>query len=294
MALADVVSFRAVYDQYRELISASQVVEEPTAAQIHIFAIQANRWIRRGWEWWWWPQLMETQERYFRAEWDAAAAYAEDDEIYYAGTVTGYYRALAATVAGESPDTTPASWEEITDLDAYVAYAQAGEDRIGTFCQIYPENPRGQRRPRTVLFALDGRGATITSCSVPASVWVEYRRPCPTWRGPAYDAALAYAAGVTRYYADGADAYAGDFWTTLAATTAGQNPQNTPAKWSKVELPAWLGDFAARGAYDVAMRGDAQNDRANGEEGNAWSWLYDERLKLQNAGGAVRRVGFAA
>jgi len=263
--------------------------ESLTTADETTFNRLFNRWARRGWNWFFWAVLTPVEERYFRAEW-AAGDYAADAEVRYGDPVV-YYRASVPCTAADVPGVST-SWEVISNLDAYIAYVQAGETPIGTFKSIHPSDPRGQRNPRKLPFVPDDRGAMLVGETVPTSVWVRYRLRCPEWTGATYSASTAYAAGKTRYYASTTEGFEGDYWLTVAATDAGQSPETHPAKWSRIEIPKFLEEFAAHGAHLDWQRGEEQTSKAIAEESPCWAWLYDERDKEQNQGGNVRRVGF--
>lgn len=280
------VPYRAVRDLFGELVAN----DSPDANAIASFGRLFGRVMRRGWGFQFWPETMDLQERRYRPTW-AAGTYAEDDEVWHAATAA-YYRCIDTTTT-EEPSATPTDWEVLEMVDAYVAWEQTGEDEIGRFKEIWSENFRESRSAFKLKFELDDRGARLTENSVPASVWVYFQVPCPNWIGADYSAGATYAVGTTRYYsgsADSADAFYGDFWTTIAATTAGQNPETHPAKWAKVEVPAFMTDFAAHTCKLGYNEGDGQLDKALQAGGEAWAWLYDEMDRLQAQGGQYRKV----
>lgn len=55
---------------------------------------------------------------------DAALTYAVDDQIYFvdSNSVGNFYKCIVATSAGESPETTPASWDLIEIFDTFFQY----------------------------------------------------------------------------------------------------------------------------------------------------------------------------
>ncbi len=244
-----------------------------------------GRVIRRGWEWYFWPFLMLLEQRYFRDAW-AAGSYASGAEVYHAAT-DKYWSANAAAIAGDVPGVST-KWTQITNLDAYVGWEQTGKTALGTVRAIYRANPRTSSSAARLNFVPDERGVTIVSTSVPTSVWVSFRKRCPAWRGADYSAAATYASGLTRYYASSTEGFDGDFWTTIAATSAGESPETTAAKWSKIEVPSFLCDFAVAGAKIGFLEGDGQLDKALANEGSLWTNLYDEVDKIEGQSGAVR------
>ncbi len=56
---------------------------------------------------------------------DTAATYAVDEQMYFTNSIGNgdYYKCLVATTAGQSPDTTAASWQVLTVYDEFFQYA---------------------------------------------------------------------------------------------------------------------------------------------------------------------------
>jgi hypothetical protein len=185
--------------------------------------------------------------------------------------------------------------EERAVVDGVVSRMEEGKGEIDTVYSVFPDNPR-ERLPmrwRSLRWEEAAEGIVVGRPDQGGVVWVEYRLPPPRWEGAAWAGGSAYAEGCQVWFSDaGAGVvFEGDFWRARAGgAVAGESPASAPEKWECVGVPAFLADFGARGAYDVALRGDAQWARAAMEESAAWSWLYDERDNLQNAGGRVLRL----
>ena len=267
------------------LSSGALSTEDATAFNRYV-----NRALRRGWEWIFWPELMDYEQRYYRASYAGGTTYAIGDEVYYA-TTAKYYRATAAGT-GNVPTNT-SYWAEITGvLDAYVAYEQAGATAFSHVAEVWNADYRTTWPAHRVKWEYDERGIRLTERTAPPSVWVRFRMRAYTWRGADYSAGTAYASGVTRYYASGTDAYEGDFWTTTASTSAGESPASAPTKWTKLAIPAFLADFATAAASLGFREGQTKLDQALiAGEGLIWTHLYDERAKL--SGGLLKTASAA-
>ena len=279
------VSYKTALDLFSDLIGS--VVGQVTTVDSDTFNRLFNRTVRRGWDFSFWPVLMARETRAYRDAW-TATGYALGAEVYYVATAGAYWRANAITLAGDVPGVS-AKWTLISPLDAYVAYEQTGKTPLGTVKWVRNADPRAVRPTYPLEFELDERGVTLTANSIPATCCIYFRRRCPAWRGAAYDAALIYAAGLTRYYASTSNGFDGDFWTTTATTVAGENPETTPAKWSKIEVPAFLCDFAVAGAKIGYLEGDGQLEKALANAQSAlWEHLYDELDKIEGQTGQAR------
>lgn len=294
----ETATYQSILEHFCELSG-----REPTQLQAldkSSFNRLFNVWARRGWNWYFWFELMLTQERRYRDTWASATTYAAAAEVWFDNsTVTGYFSANASPntpVAGESPASAPTKWTELTAIDAYVGLDQAGATPIGTVKTCWWDNPRSASNARRVPvpFRLDERGITLVGDSIPSSVFVEFRKRCPSWTGADYSASATYVSGATRFYSSATAGYEGDYWTTTATTVAGENPETAAAKWSKLEIPRVLAAFIAHGAYTSALRGEDQNSKGLAEESPAWSYLYDEQDRLEAQSGQYRRAKYAA
>lgn len=244
-----------------------------------------NRRTREYWEHWWWNQIMHAEERFYRPDYDAVETYAAGDEVYYP-TTGKYYTALQATTANLPTDTT--YWEEASDLDAYILLEQDDEEPIGTVRMVSPDNPLKVDNPRKQLFRPMGDKIQVLGASVPASVYVWFREPAPNWLGDDFDAEEIYTAGRVVYFeGDGVD-YEGDFWTCLSTTTAGQDPEDTPAKWERIDYPAWLRAPAAQAAFADWLRQDGSPEAAKLEDAEAKRLLLSA---IHRDGPAQRQLG---
>ena len=279
------VSYKTALDLWTDLTGS--VVGAVTTVDSDGFNRMFNRAMRRAWDFMFWPPLMARETRAYRNAW-TATGFALGAEVYHVATAGAYWRANAITVAGEVPGVS-SKWTLISPLDAYVAYEQPGLTEIGTLKWVKNADPRTVRPTYGLPFELDERGVTLTGNSVPATACLYFRKRCPAWRGATFDAALAYAVGSTRYYSSAASAFAGDFWTTSAITSAGESPETTPAKWVKIEVPSFLCDFAVAAAKIGYLEGDGQLEKglANAQS-TLWETLYDEIDKIEGQTGQAR------
>lgn len=278
----DRVAFQTVLREAAGLsgFTLSQLTATPKA-QLRTFI---NRRAREYWRKWWWNQLMHAELRYYRDAYASGTAYATDAEVYYS-TTGKYYAALQSTTGNAPTNTT--YWEEITDLDAYILLEQTDQEAIGSVRQLSPDNPLTTRAPRVQPFRLSGDRIWVVGESVPSSVYVWFREPAPNWLGDDFSTTTAYTAGQVMYYEGAGADYEGDFWTALSTTTAGQDPEDTPAKWERIAFPEWLREPVAQAAYADFLRQDGSPEVARLEDAEA------QRLLLQaihNDSAAQRQI----
>lgn len=243
------------------------------------------------WKFWWWPELMRSEVRYYRDAYDNATAYVAGDEIYYSTSAT-YYTCILASTGNLPTDAT--YWTALTQLDAYIALNQAGQTQIGTVRLVAWYNPLTTKSPGRLPFILGPNGISLPGCTLPASAYVWFRLPSVDYSGAAYDAEGTYTTGQVRYYASAEDTagFLGDYWTVVSATSAGENPETTPAKWTRLDYPEIFREPAARAAHYRFLVKDgateAQIGIARGAATDAKLDLMGRYVGQQSQGGPFR------
>ena len=160
---------------------------------------------------------------------DPTATYTQGAQVQYCGNV---YQLFAASVTGDLP-TDAANWGLVPPFDAYVPYEQTGQIAFTVVEECFSANPRTSTRGNVVNWFLSERGVEVLT---PISfVWIQYRTRCPKLNGSLFSATTAYAAGAQMYYSSAT--LAGNFYTALTSTTAGDTPDSAPSEWSVVPLP---------------------------------------------------------
>lgn len=237
-----------------------------------------NTRVRKAWNLFAWPAWTWTEERRYRADYDAATAYAEGEEVYYP-TDGNYYRATQATT-GNAP-TNATYWEEATDLDRYVALDQDWQaHEIGEVLGVYADDPRTTSRPRPVEWWESPNGIQVSD-EAGDSVWIEFREPAPVFTTTAWATATDYDLGDLVYLSATGECY------KAIAEGSGNNPAESPLEWARVKLPACLAEYVKGAAQADALREDQNMDKAAIVEGLALDHLYDEidsarRARRQN------------
>ena len=220
----------------------------------------------------------ECATSYSAVDWADATVYAvgdqrrnpDDDRIYQCHTAHTSSGSLDSTKFGI-----------LTPFLPYVGWEQTGETALGTIREVWAENPRTYaNRARPLRWEPDHLGVRCIELALPDRVFIEFRRRCPVWSGATWSAGVL-TSGLTRYYSSSTAGYEGDYWTTNTTTLSGDSPEVAPTKWDKVEIPAFLCDFAAQGAAIARLQGEGQLEKALAEnQSRLWPLLYDEADKL--------------
>lgn len=257
----------------------------PVAQLPAVNRAQMQLWIaddvKIKWEHWWWPEIMASEQRYYRDAFDADTSYAIGDQVVYSGS---YYQASAATTGNLPTDTD--YWAVLTDLDPYISLTQLGQSVIGTVRLLSQDNPLQKRSPRRVPFVLGANGIQVIGQAIsPLYVW--FREPVPDFSGADWSAETAYASGTSIYYASSTSGYEGDYWVAQSATLAAQSPETDADLWTKTEFPLWLRETVAHGAYANWLRQDGAPDLATLAEQQAQLLLYHEQDLLAGQQGQI-------
>ena len=162
--------------------------------------------------------------------------------------------------------------------DALVAWSQTGEDTIDAVFTVWKDPPSVSYYPREQPFELTPNGLQIVSTgtglltgayttailygATANPVYLYYRKAMPSYTGDTFSASSTYTAGQQVYYtaSDGNS----NFYKCLAATSAGEDPDDTPSKWDLLEIPEPLFWFATYQAYGDWLTADGQQDKAVG------------------------------
>ncbi len=243
------------------------------AAQLTEFI---NEWVAAACGWAWWPEWMVCEERHYRDAWDATKTYAAGDEVEHGDL---YYVSLLASNINEDPETATTYWEEIEDLDKYVAWEQDGFDAIGEVRGATRKNPRTNTTyPGRLSYELSGNGIQFGDLA-PSSVWLDFRKRPPEFTSTAWAAGTTYAVGDLVYYGTTGECYK----ALLSGTN--QNPATATTYWEKVNFPRYWVAFVKQAAYSDTLRADGQIEKAGDMENRAWGRLANDADQI----GAVQQ-----
>jgi hypothetical protein len=160
-----------------------------------------------------------------------------------------------------------------------VPYDQTGEKVIDVLFQAWIDNPAMVTYPRPQGFVVTTEGFQMISTAGgfmgtngyvsyntnPANpVYLFYRRAPYTYAGDTFSATATYVAGQYVYYTrtTGAQTGTSDYWKCLSATTAGQDPEDTPSKWELQELPEALSGILVWQTFGDWLTQDGQMEKA--------------------------------
>lgn len=242
-----------------------------------------NREIRTAWGEFDWPELRPVQERYFRPVWEEAV-YDADEEVYHADT-DAYYRATVEVMGTEVPGTS-SDWEEITDFEKYVEYAQEGQDTIAEVIAIWSGNPRTRAASLLVPYWLSDQGIQFNAADVGNSVWLEFRLPQSVFTAETYDAGATYVPPETVYFPDTGECY------QAIEATIGDDPSLSEDKWTRIQFPEMLAGYVIEAATALGLSEDGQAAAARSRRNDAELLLKREMARIAITQG--QRVTYGA
>lgn len=196
--------------------------------------------------------------------------------------------------------TTPPGDSVTTDSNG-VRTVTLGSD-VAQVLGVYNEDPRLSTRARLVKYYLyeDGTNRYINLLDSVDPVFIEYRIVKPELFGDAYSATQAYTAGAQVYFDTSSNsgsftpgpgkAPAGNLYTCLATTTAGQSPVTNSNLWQKVEIPYFCGEYIVRGCLADYLRSEGQFDQAQLAEADAEAIRQKEVENVLLSEGQVQRI----
>lgn len=187
-------------------------------------------------------------------DYDASTAYVEADIVYYPDQ-DAYYQCHTASTGNAPTDTS--YWGVLTQFDKYVAWEQTGETAIGQVRGVYDRNPRVDRGWKSCDFYRSENGIQVPGG--PAVVWLDFQLRAPDLHGAPYDDTATYTANVDQVLFTESTGVT-NFYDCIVNTSAGEDPEDTAASWSKVQIPAYFKSFLAYAAAADAAYMDRQFD----------------------------------
>ena len=239
------------------------------------------------------PECFNTVPRRFRAEYDAVATYAADGEVWFEDSegTGGYWRALEAIAAGESPEAEPAKWETITSLRRFVAFDQAGETEFEACVGVWDRDPESDKGAMKVPYSITRDGVLIAPGSCVDQVWLKVRLKCPDFHGVIYNAEAVYDAGEIVYFDELGDAY-----KALMESAAGETPEDEPEDWELVPFPKIFAIAVKAGALADWQRSDGEGSavKTRDSEERFTELLDDQVWQLTKMQGQTGRFEVAS
>lgn len=234
-------TIKSVYEQVVLARGIDPATAGLSATQMAIIAGYINERMRPAWERAFWPEIMQAQQRRYRATWDATLNYATGDEVYHeaADGDEHYYVSLVDGNVGQDPDVETTAWRELAeDFVRTLSFQQQGEDEIGAVdlenC-VFDKDPRINRfagRITDVILYEDG--ILVNADDAPTHPWIWYRPPAPEFSLTEWDAETNYAIGDLCYLAA-----TGESYKALQSST-NKDPESETTYWKPVEFPEFL------------------------------------------------------
>jgi len=183
-----------------------------------------------------------------------------------------------------------------------VPWNQKGEDEIDAVFQVWKDSPANAGNPRRQGYEINPNGIQLIGPigynlgviynSVPTyytptqlPVYLYYRKKCPDYSAPDYDAASTYAVDSQVLFENSGDIV--NFYKCVVATTVGQDPENTPSSWELIEIPEIFFQYAIYSSYADWLRMDGQTEKAANADALAQRKMDDESDKQERQEGFV-------
>lgn len=142
-----------------------------------------------------------------------------------------------------------------------IPLSQVGESEMEAVFSIWKDNPAlGTRFPQNQAGYVDGDTIQLVGTANTNPLYIDYRKKRPSYTGAAFSASATYTAGTQVLYTLTSGDQ--DFYLCLATTTAGQDPEDTPAKWRLLEIPDVFSEYAVHAAFADVLRTDGQLEKA--------------------------------
>lgn len=164
--------------------------------------------------------------------------------------------------------------------DSMLPWDQTGENTIDTLFDAFAQSPFATNAPIRLNYDFKPQGIQFINATpyqyayysngiaqssiygtVPANpIFIFYRKTIPSWTGTVFDATDTYAVDEQIYFVDSLGA--GNYYKCIVATTAGQDPEDTPTSWELIPIPDVFFQFLLFQSYADWLTSDGQADKA--------------------------------
>lgn len=225
------------------------------------------------------PSISQTSNGF----WNCAISFTSDD-----GAGTGYY---GPAISDDGSNTSYAGdtskglyiWGALAAQTTYAAptamlipYDQLGESEIDTTYDVWQVSNVGPGYPLEQGYELMPDGIQVIATnqnwswngwfyslpswfSVGNPLYLYYKKRKPQYSGSEYDSMATYDPDEQILFTDSDGVM--NFWKCVTTTTAGQDPDNTPAKWEVLELPDFLFMYVCYASAADYYRMNSQMER---------------------------------
>jgi hypothetical protein len=168
---------------------------------------------------------------------------------------------------------------------------------------VWNKNPQDTSRAKQLDYQIYNEGSEIRIIlpSIILTGSYLYRQNCPQLTGDPYDPTVVYYRGSQIYFDSGSGTgsttplqgkpHSGNFYTcTVNSTTVGDNPNNHPESWVKIDIPYIFGMFMAWGSAANWYVSETMLQEATIVESKATQVLeqeYDKFLRQQGQFGRI-------
>lgn len=256
-----------------------------TATQKARIAELVNDRVAIAWDYAFWQQTMQVEQREYTETWAIADAYNMDDEVYYE---LHYYKSLQDSNTGNQPDTSLTWWEEIDDdLIRDILFEQPNETiiyRIDCNTGVFDKDPRiysDAGRMQDVRL-LDDR-IVVEDALAPVQPWIRFQTVPPEFSWTDWAAGTAYAIGDLVYVSSTGNTY------KALLTSTGKDPTSETSYWAEVGFPHFLLTYVKHAISGDLMHEDEGRYKEQATAEGELERMYDV---LQEAQGQQRRAKF--
>lgn len=237
-----------------------------------------------------------------------ALQYSGNDRNNISDETFQQFRDFASTSMREAWETV--QWTDVcrivdftTTVDANgVGYFIPASD-AGEILGVFSRNPQSSTKAVELEYSLYDDGTTkkvIINSNISTGSYL-YRKQCPSLNGDIYSPSTIYYSGSQIYFDSGSGTgtyvpvagkpHTGNFYTcVVGSTTAGQNPNNTPSAWTKIDIPYIFGSFMSWNSCSMWYASEGMMQEAAAMDSKAKTILEQEYDKLLHQQGQFGRI----
>jgi hypothetical protein len=232
-------------------VKVTQLLNDTASLLFEYVNVAYREWTEADW----WPEVTTTELRYWRDGLWSAGTYPDGTIIYDATTEKYWKNATGGSTTDTPSDTVTNDWTDPGDFARYVSFCQmtgtnlaTSETEIDAVKNFFQSDPDQNPLKGDSAFEITENGAAPLSYDYD-KVYIRFKKRPDDMSGMVeWDSTATYVVGDYVYYEGSTTPLAGEAYKVIVATSAGEDPQDTPASFQKVEIPYRASTFIKRKA----------------------------------------------
>lgn len=220
----------------------------------------------------------ESAGEYSASDWSSTTAYVAGNAVYQPSDEY-FYQCHTLNTNQAPPNAT--YWGRLVPFLRDIDFQQTGQNELGDVRKIWDRDAQVNEDAEAISFLVQQTGIVVRG--IENVVYVEFRKPTPSFSGAEWSSATAYAVADQVY-----STALGDFYKAIQAGT--NHLVTDTAYWERIDFPEVLQEVVAYGIFADMLRLDGQTQKSAVQEGRMVQILRKEYDRLERQQGQTTNL----